>query len=81
MKTAHYYIPGGLLILLAMVVVAMPEILVALVATAITILGIFVLFVGHRIRIFQNELRYFDTPLFDERSFSRPFVNESYHYN
>jgi len=50
MGNLKYYTPGILLILIAIMIVAFPEILVALVAAAIIMAGVGALAVGHMIR-------------------------------
>ena len=81
MKNIRYYIPGGILILLAVVVLAVPQILVALVAASISMVGIFLLYVGHTIRRSKRGLSYIDMSLFEDRDLSSPFVSQSYHCN
>ena len=50
MRNIKYYIPGSILILIAIIVVAVPKILVAFVAASIIMVGIGALYVGHMIR-------------------------------
>ncbi|HID31219.1 MAG TPA: hypothetical protein EYP19_14645, partial [Desulfobacterales bacterium] len=50
MENMKYYIPGSLLILIAIMIVAVPEILVVFIAASITMAGIAVLYIGHMIR-------------------------------
>lgn len=50
MKNIRYYVPGGLLIIAALLIVAVPEILVAIVAAFIMLIGIFALYIGHTVR-------------------------------
>ena len=50
MGNMKYYIPGTLLILIAIMIVAVPEILVVFIAASITMAGIGVLYIGHVIR-------------------------------
>ena len=54
MKNLKYYIPGTALILLSILIIAMPEILVALVAATILTAGLVALHVGHIIKKAQK---------------------------
>jgi hypothetical protein len=60
MRNLHYYIPGSLLILMAIMIVTIPEILVALVAALIIMVGIGALYIGHMVRKSEIEFRNFD---------------------
>ena len=59
MGNLKYYLPGGILILTAFMIVAVPEILVALVAALIIMAGIGALAVGHLMR--KSEIEFRDT--------------------
>jgi hypothetical protein len=50
MGSLKYYVPGIMLILMAIMIVAFPEILVALVAASIIMAGIGALCIGHMFR-------------------------------
>jgi hypothetical protein len=50
MKSLRYYVPGILLILLAMVIVAVPEIIIGFIAASIIVAGMGALYIGHKIR-------------------------------
>lgn len=50
MKNIRYYVPGGLLIIAALLILAVPEILVAIVAAFIMLIGILALYIGHTVR-------------------------------
>ena len=69
MNTVKYYLPGILLIALAIMVMAVPEILVGLVASRIAVLGISALHIGHRIRKYPVNLAYL---VYDERYDNNP---------
>ena len=56
MRKMKYYIPGSILILIAIMIVAVPQILVAFIAASITMVGIGVLYVGHMIR--KSEIQF-----------------------
>ena len=76
MRNLKYYLPGSILILLAIIIALVPEILVAIVAASIIMLGVGALHVGHKIRKSALEKRDFarlfviDDPL--EGWFNRP---------
>jgi len=55
-----YYFPGSILILIAILIVAVPEIIVGFVAASIIMVGIGMLYIGHMIRKSEIELRNFD---------------------
>ena len=50
MRDLKYYVPGTLLIAMALLILAVPEILIALVSASIITLGIVVLYIGHLVR-------------------------------
>ena len=74
MDTLRYYLPGIILILIAIMIVAVPEILVVFVASMIIIAGISALAIGHRIRKSGIDFRRSEDRFFDEDSFGRRFV-------
>ena len=57
MENFKYYLPGIVLFLLAFVVLAVPEILVAFVAALIIMAGIGALYIGHLLRRSKIEFR------------------------
>jgi hypothetical protein len=57
MWNVKWYLPGSILILLAIMIVMVPEILVALIATFIVMVGIGALYIGHMIRKAEIEIR------------------------
>lgn len=56
MQNLNYYIPGVILILIALLIIALPEILVAFASAIMIFLGIGLLTLGHRLR--KSELRF-----------------------
>jgi len=67
MRNLKYYLPGGILILIAIMIVAVPEILLAFVAASIILAGIGALYIGHHIRRSGIEFRNIDKcPLDDD---------------
>jgi len=69
MKNIRYYMPGGLLILLALLILAVPEILVAFISASVIFLGIGALYLGHIVRKSENE---YDS-IFNDTYFKSPF--------
>ena len=57
MRNIKYYIPGSILILIAIVIIAVPEILVAFLAASIIMAGVGALYIGHTIRKSKIESR------------------------
>ncbi|MBN2059914.1 MAG: hypothetical protein JW882_05795 [Deltaproteobacteria bacterium] len=74
MNTFRYYLPGIILILIAVVIVAVPEILIALLASIIIMAGIGALYIGHKIRKSEIEFRQNGEWFSDEDSLGRRFV-------
>lgn len=74
MKTIQYYLPGIILILLAILIIAVPEILVVFIASIIILAGMGALYIGHKIR--KSEIEFRDTGEWfsDEDSFGRRFI-------
>ena len=74
MENIRYYMPGIILIAIAIMIVAVPEILVAFVAAIIIMAGIGALYIGHRMRKSEIQFRDTDTQFFDDDFFGRSFV-------
>ncbi|MFC1867337.1 hypothetical protein ACFL0H_04305 [Thermodesulfobacteriota bacterium] len=74
MNGFRYYIPGIILLLIAIIFVAFPEILIAIVAVAIIMAGIVALYLGHMIR--KSRIDYINSgnAFSDKESFGRVFV-------
>ena len=66
MRNFRYYTPGIILILIAILILAVPEILVAFVASLIVMAGIGALYVGHMIRKSRIEFRNVDRWFFED---------------
>ena len=60
MRNLKYYLPGSILIIIAIIIVVVPEILVAFVAASIIMAGIGALYIGHMIRKSEIESRSID---------------------
>jgi len=65
MQNLRYYVPGSILIILAIIIVAVPEILVAFVAASVIMVGIGALYIGHMIRKSEIEYGNMDQSLFN----------------
>ena len=83
MQSIRYYVPGIILISIAIMIVAVPEILVAFVASIIIMAGIGALYIGHKIRKSEIEFRdtdkqFFDDDFFGRRIVRRPVFRRSY---
>ena len=68
--------PGIILILIAVIVVAVPEILVAFVASIIIMAGIVALYIGHKIRKTEIGSRDMDDWFSGEDFFGHRFVRK-----
>ena len=79
MKNLKYYTPGVALILLAILILAVPEILVAFIAASVVFLGIGALYLGHIVK--KSESQY--QSVFNDTYFKSPFhrVYYSWHNN
>ena len=56
MNNFRYYGPGSLMILFALLIVAVPEILVAIVAASMILIGIGALYVGHMMKTSEKQV-------------------------
>ena len=75
MENLKYYVPGSILILIAIMIVAVPEILVAFLAALIIMAGIGALYIGHMIRKSDIEFRNTDGCSLDDDFYGRRFVS------
>ena len=75
MENLKYYVPGSILILIAIMIVAVPEILVAFLAALIIMAGIGALYIGHMIRKSDIEFRNTDGWSLDDDFYGRRFVS------
>ena len=64
MRNIRYYFPGIMLILIALVIIVVPEILIVFIASLILMAGIGALYVGHRMRQSGVEIRQFENSFF-----------------
>ena len=58
MKDMKYYLPGIILIAVAIIIVAFPQILIALIGATIICAGLVALYIGHMVRKGFNEVGY-----------------------
>ena len=68
MRSLRYYLPGIILILLAIMIVAVPEILIGFIAASIILTGIGALYIGHKIRRSEFEFKTTDEWFLDSDS-------------
>jgi hypothetical protein len=66
MGNLKYYLPGSILILMALLIVALPEILIALVAASMIMLGVGGLYIGHAARKSEKDWNVFDKRFFGD---------------
>ena len=83
MQSIKYYMPGMILIAIAIMIVAVPEILVAFVAAIIIMAGIGALYIGHKMRkshieFGDTDTQFFDNNFFGRRIFRRPVFRRFY---
>ena len=74
MNSLRYYLPGITLILIAILIIAVPEILIAFIASIIILAGIGALYLGHKIRKSEIEFRNEGAWVSDEDFFGRRFL-------
>ena len=72
MYDIKYYFPGITLIAIAVIIVAFPEILIAMIAATIIFAGAIALYVGHMMRKGFDELGYINGSAFDKFLIDRP---------
>ena len=77
MQNLRYYVPGIVLILMAIMIVAVPEVLVAFVAAFVMMAGIGALYLGHMIRRSEIGLRKTDGWFFNNDPYDWRCVKES----
>ena len=76
MEHIKYYLPGTLLIVAAIVIMAFPEILVALIAVSIVLAGVGAISIGHMMRKAEREYEHFHPS--DHTFFTRPLFKGWY---
>ncbi len=78
MKKLMYYLPGSIIIFLGILIVAIPEILIAIVASTIIMVGIVSLYVGHIMLNSDRRLNYFDRLLWVDQDDTEDFFITRY---
>ncbi|MDY7031646.1 MAG: hypothetical protein SVY10_07020 [Thermodesulfobacteriota bacterium] len=73
MMKLRYYIPGSIVILLGLLIIAFPEILIALVAFSLIMFGVGALYFGHLIRKSEVGLRDFSSDFSNSNSYETWF--------
>ncbi len=76
MDTLRYYLPGIILIMVALLILAVPEILVVFLASIIIMAGIGALYIGHNIKKSETGFRQADEWPSNEDFFGRRFVRK-----
>jgi hypothetical protein len=66
MRNLKYYLPGSILILMALLIVTVPEILIALVAASMIMLGVGGLYIGHMARKSEKDWNEFEGRFFGD---------------
>lgn len=72
MKDIKYYFPGITLIAIAVIIVAFPQILIAMIAATIIFAGVIALYIGHMMRKGFDELAYIRGSTFDKFLIDQP---------
>ena len=76
MKNIRYYIPGVLMILAAVLILAVPEVLVVFAATSVFLIGFLFLYVGHRMKTAEAEWKDLRQSVLYARVFRNPADTE-----
>jgi hypothetical protein len=79
MKDIKYYFPGLTLMAMAVIIVAFPEILIAMIAATIIIAGAIALYVGHKMRKGFDEFSYINGSTFDKFLIDQPIFRRWYY--
>ena len=69
MGNLKYYLPGSILILMALLIVVVPEILIALAAASMIMLGAGGLYIGHMARKSEKDWNVFEGRVFKDECF------------
>ena len=78
MKDLKYYFPGITLIALAVIIVAFPEVLVAMIAATIIFAGAIALYIGHVVRKGVDGQTYMHRSAFDAFLIDQPIFRRWY---
>jgi hypothetical protein len=78
MNDMRYYLPGIALIAISVIIVAIPEILIAMIAACVIFAGTIALYIGHMMRKGFSARGYIHDSMFDEAVFNQPFLRRWY---
>jgi hypothetical protein len=79
MRDVKYYFPGITLIAIAVIIVAFPEILIALIAATIICAGAIALYIGHKVRKGFDEFSYINGSTFEKFLIDQPIFRRWYY--
>ena len=79
MKDIKYYFPGITLIAIAVIIVAFPEVLIAMIAATIIFVGAIALYIGHKMRKGFDEFSYMQGSAFDKFLIDQPIFRRWYY--
>ncbi len=79
MRDLKYYVPGITLIAIAVIIVAFPEILIAMIAATIIFAGVIALYIGHKVRKGFDEFSYVNGSAFDKFLIEQPIFRRWYY--
>ena len=79
MTDIKYYLPGITLITIAVIIVAFPEILIAMIAATIIFAGAIALYIGHKMRKGIDEFSYINGSNFDKFLIDQPILRRWYY--
>jgi hypothetical protein len=78
MKDMRYYFPGISLITVAIIIIAFPQILIALLGATIICVGLLALYIGHMLRKGFDQVGYGRGSVFDEFLLTQPVFRRWY---
>jgi len=79
MENIKYYFPGITLIAIAVIIVAFPEVLIAMIAATIIFAGAIALYIGHKVRKGLDEFSYINGSTFDKFLIDQPIFRRWYY--
>lgn len=79
MRDLKYYLPGITLIAIAVIIVAFPVILIAMIAATIIFAGVIALYIGHKVRKGFDEFSYVNGSAFDKFLIEQPIFRRWYY--
>ena len=78
MTSIKYYFPGISLIAIAVIIVAFPEVLIAIIAATIIFAGVIALCIGHKLKTGFGELEHMNSSVFDRILIDQPIIRRWY---